>query len=381
MQPTTFFHPHHEIMSDQSSPSALPADFALASYEYELDESRIAQTPSHNREDSKLLVLDRSKPGHQATVFSSLADHLPENALLVANNTKVLPARLLGRKESGGRAEFLLLTPLVLIRGVETDSGWSRAEVQGLLRASKSPKPGSRIIFSEDLFLTVRTRGEFGQATVTLHWRGDLTDHFLSGGHMPLPPYIRREDQEEDRERYQTVFAREDKLGSVAAPTAGLHFTPAVRQSLKNKSISWEEITLYVGYGTFSPLRCRDIRDHDMHAEYIEVSTETAEAIARAKAQGRPIVALGTTTVRTLESMYALTGGIHPFAGWTDLFIMPGYRFRVIDHLITNFHLPGSSLIVLVSALAGRDRIKEAYAFALDHDFRFFSYGDAMLIL
>jgi S-adenosylmethionine:tRNA ribosyltransferase-isomerase len=368
-------------MSDQSSPSVLPADFALASYVYELDESRIAQTPSRNREDSRLLVLDRKTSGQTATVFGSLADHLPENALLVANNTKVLPARLLGHKESGGKAEFLLLTPLVLIRGTATSSGWTRAEVQGLLRASKSPKPGSRVIFSEDLFLEVVTRGAFGQATVMLHWRGDLTNHFLTGGHMPLPPYIRREDQEEDRERYQTVFANEDKLGSVAAPTAGLHFTPEVRQSLADKGISWEEITLYVGYGTFSPLRCPDIRDHSMHAEYIEISSETAAAIALAKSQGRPIVALGTTTVRTLESMHALTGGINPFSGWTNLFITPGYQFNVIDHLITNFHLPGSSLIVLVSALAGRERIKKAYSFALDHDFRFFSYGDAMLIL
>jgi S-adenosylmethionine:tRNA ribosyltransferase-isomerase len=368
-------------MPEQSPKNTIPADFDLASYTYQLDESRIAQSPCRNREDSKLLVLDRKNQGPSATVFSSLADHLPENALLVANNTKVLPARLLGRKESGGKAEFLLLTPLVLIQGEQTSSGWTRAEVQGLLRASKSPKPGSRIIFNEDLFLEVIVRGEFGQAGVMLHWRGDLTDHFLTGGHIPLPPYIRREDQEEDRERYQTIFAKKDKLGSVAAPTAGLHFTPAVRQSLAEKSISWEEITLYVGYGTFSPLRCQDIRDHCMHAEYIEVSSETAAAIALARSQGRPIVALGTTTVRTLESMYALTGGINPFSGWTNLFITPGYRFKVIDHLITNFHLPGSSLIILVSALAGREKIKKAYSFALDHDFRFFSYGDAMLIL
>jgi S-adenosylmethionine:tRNA ribosyltransferase-isomerase len=377
---TNLFAAHH-TMHDPSPSPTIPADFDLASYEYHLDESRIAQTPAHNREDSKLLVLDRSRTGQTATVFSSIADYLPEHALLVANNTKVLPARLLGHKESGGKAEFLLLTPLVLIEEIPGHDGWTTARVQGLLRASKSPKPGSKIIFNQDLFLTVLERGEFGQATVMLSWQGNLTDHFLTQGHIPLPPYIRRQDRDEDRERYQTIFAREDKLGSVAAPTAGLHFTPKVKESLAQKSITWEEITLYVGYGTFSPLRCRDIRNHSMHAEYIEISAPTAAAIKQAKDQGRPIVALGTTTVRTLESMYAKTGGIHPFAGWTDLFIMPGYRFRVIDHLITNFHLPGSSLIVLVSALAGRDRIKEAYAFALDHDFRFFSYGDAMLIL
>ncbi len=359
----------------------LPPDFDLASYEYSLDPSRIAQTPADQREDAKLLILDRSHAGHQVSRFSSLADYLPEHALVVANNTKVLPARLLGRKESGGKAEFLLLTPLVLIREVPCHDGWAQAEVQGLLRASKSPKAGSRIHFNKELFLTVIRRGDFGQARVTLHWRGDLTEHFVTQGHIPLPPYIRREDHEEDRKRYQTIFAREDKLGSVAAPTAGLHVTPGVREALARKAITWEEITLYVGYGTFSPLRCQDIRQHTMHAEYIEVSAETAAAIARAKAEGRPVVALGTTTVRTLESVAAKTGGIKAFAGWTDLFITPGYPFQVIDHLITNFHLPGSSLIVLVSALAGRERIKDAYAFALDHDFRFFSYGDAMLIL
>ncbi len=361
--------------------SLIPADFDLASYTYELDEERIAQTPARNRQESKLLVLDRNTGKLTPSTFGNIADLLPENALLVANNTKVLPARLLGHKESGGKAEFLLLTPLVLIQAEPEGHGWNTARVEGLLRASKAPKPGSRIIFNDRLYLEVVERRDFGQSTVILHWENDLTEHFLNTGHIPLPPYIKREDREEDRERYQTVFAREDKLGSVAAPTAGLHFTDAIRQKLTGRSISWAEITLYVGYGTFSPLRCRDIRQHEMHHEYIDISPETAAQIQEAKDAGRPVVALGTTTVRTLESMYALTGGIKPFCGWTNLFITPGYRFQVIDHLITNFHLPESSLIILVSALAGRQKIKEAYSYALDHDFHFFSYGDAMLIL
>ena len=359
----------------------IPADFDLESYTYELDERRIAQTPPKNRQDSKLLVLERRTGKITPSNFRNIADYLPENALVVANNTKVLPARLLGHKDSGGKVEFLLLTPLVLIVPAPDARGWNKAEVDGLLRASKAPKPGSRVVFNDTLHLEVIHRGDFGQAKVILHWQGDLTEQFLRIGHIPLPPYIHREDRDEDKERYQTIFAREDKLGSVAAPTAGLHFTKETRQGLTQKSIAWAEITLYVGYGTFSPLRCRDIRQHKMHSEYIEISPETATLIQEAKDAGRPVVALGTTTVRTLESMYTLTGGIHPFRGWTDIFITPGYRFQVIDHLITNFHLPASSLIILVSALAGRQKIKEAYAVALEHDFRFFSYGDAMLIL
>lgn len=364
-----------------NKPLDIPADFDLESYSYELDESRIAQTPAEQRQDSKLLVLERSTGNILPSRFKNIVDYLPANALIVANNTKVLPARLLGHKDSGGKVEFLLLTPLVLIEAGPDTNGWQHAEVEGLLRASKAPKPGSRVTFSDTLYLEVIHRGDFGQSQVMLHWQGVLTEHFLRIGHIPLPPYIHREDKEEDKERYQTIFAREDKLGSVAAPTAGLHFTDATRQDLAKKSISWAEITLYVGYGTFSPLRCRDIRQHSMHSEYIEISPETATQIQNAKDEGRPVVALGTTTVRTLESMHSLTGGIHPFRGWTDIFITPGYDFQVIDHLITNFHLPASSLIILVSALAGRQKIQEAYAVALQHDFRFFSYGDAMLIL
>ena len=213
-----------------------------------------------------------------------------------------------------------------------------------------------------------------------LSWRGELATLFRDLGHYPLPPYIRRPDTAEDAKRYQTVYAAEDKLGSVAAPTAGLHFTPQVHGALAAKGVDWAEVTLYVGYGTFSPVRCPDIRDHSMHREYVEVPPATAEAVAVARAQGRPVIAVGTTSVRSLEGAFAATGGIRPFAGWTDIYITPGYEFKTVDSLLTNFHLPESSLLIMVSALAGREFILKTYRKALSEGFRFFSYGDAMLI-
>ena len=363
------------------TPPCLPVEFDLNGYDFELPENLIAQIPAETRQESRLLILDRARPELRESGFSNLADHLPEGALLVTNNTRVLPARLLGHKPSGGKVEFLMLTPIALVQGEETDDGWSRARVDGLLKASKGPRVDDTVDFGPGLRLTVLEKREFGQASVDLFWKGDLVSHFMDQGHIPLPPYIRREDRAEDRERYQTVYSREDKLGSVAAPTAGLHFTPEVLASLEQKNITRAEVTLYVGYGTFSPIRCRDIREHAMHSEYIEIPAATAKAVARAKAEGRPVIAVGTTSSRALESMVRATGGIHPYAGWTDIFISPGYTFQVVDHMITNFHLPKSSLIIMISALAGRDRVLAAYRHAVQQNFRFFSYGDAMLIL
>lgn len=359
----------------------IPLDFRLSSYDYELPHDRIAQAPAHDRDGSRLMVVDRAAKRLRPTAFASLADFIPEGALMVANNSKVLPARIHGAKDSGGRVEFLLLTPLPLIEADEPDAdGLLHAEVEGLLRASKAPKPGQRITFADGFHLHVVERGEFGKSRVRLSWRGELATLFRDLGHYPLPPYIRRPDTAEDAKRYQTVYAAEDKLGSVAAPTAGLHFTPQVREALAAKGVDWTEVTLYVGYGTFSPVRCPDIRDHAMHREYVEVPPATAEAVAVARAQGRPVVAVGTTSVRSLEGAFAATGGIRPFAGWTDIYITPGYRFKTVDSLLTNFHLPESSLLIMVSALAGRKFILEAYREALSEGFRFFSYGDAMLI-
>ena len=363
----------------------IPQDFRLESYGYDLPEERIAQQPADRRDGSRLLVVDRASDTRELADFASLADHLPENALLVANNSRVIPARIFGMKPTGGRVEFLLLTPLPLLvpeplADPMAAPGWFTARAEGLLRASKTPKPGTPIAFSDDFRLTAVKAGHFGRWQVQLEWRGDLTAHFQAMGHLPLPPYIKRPDTDADRERYQTTYSNASKTGSVAAPTAGLHFTPGLRAGLADRGFSWAEVTLYVGYGTFSPVRCPDIRDHRMHAEYIEVPKATAQAILDAKAAGRPVIAVGTTSARTLEGMFRACGQVSEFAGETDIFIYPGYDFKVIDGILTNFHLPESSLIIMISALAGRTTILSAYAYALENGFRFFSYGDAMLI-
>ena len=359
---------------------AIPEDYLLESYRFELPEERIAQQPADRRDGSRLLVLDRAAETLTPVPFTDLAGYLPKNALLVANNSRVIPARIFGSKPTGGQVEFLLLTPLPLIEAAE-QGDWKTATVEGLLRASKAPKPGGVVRFADDFSLTALTQGEFGRWRVELKWRGDLTALFNELGHLPLPPYIKRPDSQADRERYQTTYSDRSKTGSVAAPTAGLHFTPELRAELNALGFEWAEVTLYVGYGTFSPVRCQDIRDHQMHAEYIEVPEATADAIRRAKAEGRPVIAVGTTSARTLEGMYRESGEIAAFRGETDIFISPGYTFRVIDGILTNFHLPESSLIIMISALAGRKTIMNAYEFALKNSFRFFSYGDAMLVI
>jgi len=357
----------------------IPADYLLESYNFELPEAQIAQEPADRRDGSRLLVVNRAEDSLTTADFTDLIDHLPDNALLVANNSRVIPARIFGMKPTGGRVEFLLLTPLPLITPVEND-GWQSASAEGLLRASKTPKPGTTITFSDDFRLVAKEAGHFGKWQVELEWKGDLKAIFNEMGHLPLPPYIKRPDSEADKERYQTTYSDESKTGSVAAPTAGLHFTPELRQKMADKGFEWAEVTLYVGYGTFSPVRCADIRMHQMHHEYIEVPEETARAIRKAKEEGRPVFAIGTTSARTLEGMFRECGEIIEFKGETDIFISPGYKFNVIDGILTNFHLPESSLIIMISALAGRETILSAYSHALENGFRFFSYGDAMLI-
>ena len=358
----------------------IPEDYRLSSYDYDLPEDRIAQEPAERRDGSRLLVLNREDRSLTPTRFTDLIDFLPKDCLLVANNSRVIPARVFGHKPTGGQVEFLLLTPLPLMQPVEK-GGWFTAEAEGLLRASKGPKRGTTVSFSDDFHLTAVEAGEFGRWKVELRWKGDLKALFDALGHLPLPPYIKRPDGKADRERYQTTYSDTSRTGSVAAPTAGLHFTPELRERIRARGVEWAEVTLYVGYGTFSPVRCPDIRDHRMHAEYIEVSNATAEAVRRAKAEGRPVIAVGTTSARTLEGMLREAGSIRPFHGETDIFISPGYTFGVVDGILTNFHLPESSLIIMISALAGRKTILDAYAFALENNFRFFSYGDAMLIL
>ncbi|MFW5731463.1 MAG: tRNA preQ1(34) S-adenosylmethionine ribosyltransferase-isomerase QueA, partial [Desulfonatronovibrionaceae bacterium] len=298
---------------------------------------------------------------------------------LVVNNTRVLPARLRGLKDTGGRVEFLLLTPLPLITPAESGSK-SRARLECLLKCSRGPRAGSTVHFPDGAQFVVHEHQSMGRCAGEFFWSGNLADYFIRNGNMPLPPYIQRPDRDSDRERYQTVYAAEDKNGSVAAPTAGLHFTPDLREKLERLGFGWAEVTLYVGYGTFSPVRTADIRDHKMHAEYIEVSPENARTVQQAREKGRKVVAVGTTSARTLESLGTQQQILTGYRGWTDLFIYPGYRFKVVDQLITNFHLPKSSLMMMVSALAGRKNILNAYEQAKEQGFRFFSYGDAMFI-
>lgn len=363
------------------------ADFFLKSYDFELPPEQIAQFPPEKRGASRLLVLPRAGDlDLRHARFSDLPGLLPENALIVANNSRVLQARLLGSRATGGKVEFLLLTPLPLVlaqAAPETRAGAGgafSAEAEGLVRAGGSVREGETFDFGAGIRVTVLQSGPFGRRRVRLRWQGDLAKAFAATGHIPLPPYIKRADGAEDLSRYQTVYARDDKTGSVAAPTAGLHFTPELRRELALAGFEWAEVTLYVGYGTFSPVRGEDIRTHRMHREYVEIPEATAEAVARARAEKRPVVAVGTTSVRALEGVAELCGRVQPYTGWTDIFLYPGRGFRVADAVLTNFHLPESSLLMLISAFAGRKRVLAAYAEAVARGYRFFSYGDAMLI-
>ena len=359
------------------------ADFLLQSYRFDLPQEQVAQFPPEERGGSRLLVMPRNGEltlRHEN--FCDLPDCLPEGALLIANNSRVLQARLLGTRSAGGKVEFLLLTPLPLVieRARADKNGGLYAEAEGLVRSGGSIREGESFGFGAGIGVTVLESGPFGQRRVRLSWTGDLAAAFAATGHIPLPPYIKRPDAEDDLSRYQTVYSRQDKTGSVAAPTAGLHFTPPLRERLAAKGFEWAEVTLYVGYGTFSPVRSSDIRSHRMHREYIEVPEATALAIARAREEKRPVIAVGTTSLRTLEGVAELCGRVQPYTGWTDIFLYPGRPFRVADGLVTNFHLPESSLLMLVSAFAGRKRVLDAYAEAIANNYRFFSYGDAMLI-
>lgn len=361
-------------------------DFLLKSYHYGLPPKQIAQFPPEARGSSRLFVIPRAgNLDIKNRRFDDLPECLPENALLVANNARVLPARLTGKRHTGGKAEFLLLTPLPLVlerarkdNSCDAADTWC-AEVKGLIRTGGQMREGESLNFGAELSVTALEHTSFGMWRVFLTWRGNLANAFMATGHMPLPPYIKRPDDEKDASRYQTIYAAIDKAGAMAAPTAGLHFTPAMREKLA-RDFEWVEITLYVGYGTFSPVRSKDIRSHRIHGEYLEIPEKTACAVMRAKAAGRPVLAVGTTTVRALEGVAQLHGSVQPFTGVTDIFLYPGRRFRIVDALLTNFHLPKSSLLILVSAFAGRMRILAAYEEAIKNGYRFFSYGDAMLI-
>jgi S-adenosylmethionine:tRNA ribosyltransferase-isomerase len=335
-------------------------------FHFDLPEALIAQQPARERTGSRLLVLDGSDGAIQDRHFNDLTSLLRPGDLLVFNDTRVIPARLYGRKESGGRVEVL----------VERITG--EREVLAHVRASKSPKPGSRLTLEDSI--EVEVSGRDG-ALFALRFPDEVLALLKAHGRMPLPPYIDREAAEADSERYQTVYARNE--GAVAAPTAGLHFDEAMLDRLKAMGVESAYVTLHVGAGTFQPVRVDDIREHIMHSETIEVPQAVVDAVARTRARGGRVVAVGTTVVRSLESAARVnpTGELAAYRGETDIFIYPGYRFAVIDALVTNFHLPESTLLMLVSAFAGYDSVMNAYRHAVAQQYRFFSYGDAMFIL
>ncbi|AVP99733.1 tRNA preQ1(34) S-adenosylmethionine ribosyltransferase-isomerase QueA [Ahniella affigens] len=335
-------------------------------FHFELPKELIASVPLPERSASRLLVLDGESGPLLDRQFRDLSQWLRPGDLLVFNNTKVIPARTFGQKETGGAVEIMLERVL--------DEHRALAQI----RASHAPKPGALITLANGEHVRVggRIDGFFEIATTTS--ARNLLDLFEAVGEMPLPHYMERRPEDADRERYQTVYAKNP--GAVAAPTAGLHFDQPLLDALHAQGINRCEVTLHVGAGTFQPVRVDDIREHRMHAEWVSVSAETVAQIAATRQAGGRIIAVGTTSVRALESA-AASGELQPFSGDTRIFITPGYSFKVIDALITNFHLPESTLLMLVSALAGRERVLAAYAHAVQQRYRFFSYGDAMLIL
>lgn len=345
----------------------------ISEFDYELPENLIAQLPADKRENSKMLVLDKNNKTIEHKHFFDITDYIDSNSILVLNNTKVLPARLYGTKETGAKIEVFLL------ESQGNGNFWSC-----LIKPSKRVKPDNIITISEELKVRpVKRLEDDGEWLIELIYEGDLFEILHKVGNIPLPPYIERklksdELKQFDMERYQTVYAKDE--GSVAAPTAGLHFTQEILEKLKSKGVEIAYVTLNVGLGTFRPVKCENILDHKMHSETFEITQEAADKINSAKKQGKKLIAVGTTTVRTLETAYQKYGCIKACHDHSELFIYPPYEFKVIDKLITNFHLPKSTLLMLVSALAGKDFIFKAYEEAIKNEYRFFSYGDCMFI-
>ena len=334
-------------------------------YDFDLPEELIAQTPLKERDKSRLMVVDKKGSEPKDYVFSDLVDLLDEGDILVFNDSRVIPARLFGhRKDKEEKVEFLLLKEL-------GDDRW-----QCLSKPGKKAKVGTEFFFGDELSLVVDEVDEEGLRYVTLKYDGILYEILDRLGTMPLPPYIH--EKLEDQEMYQTVYAKDP--GSAAAPTAGLHFTDELLEKLKNKGIEELFITLNVGLGTFRPVTSEFIEDHKMHEELYTVSEEVAAKINAAKKAGKKVVAVGTTTIRTLESAADENGEVRAGSRWTNIFIYPGYKFKVVDKLITNFHLPKSTLLMLISAVMGRENALHAYKIAVDRKYSFFSFGDAMFI-
>ena len=471
-----------------SAESINSSTFDLQHYDYALPEALIAQEPSQKRESSRLLVLNKKTGSLEDSLFSEIIKKLPKRALIIANNSRVVPARILGERKTGSKVEMLLMSPVALLEqsakpkiicntqikqekinceqiNQENESSTQinhehsnknqtkkYATAQVLLKGSKRIKIGEELSF-HSLSIQILEKHDFGKHTVELTWENSLVAELEKYGSLPLPPYIKRPNgpSSYDASRYQTVYAKNNQAGSVAAPTAGLHFTKEIQEQLLEHGFLWEEVTLHVGYGTFSPVRAEDIREHDMHAEYVEIPERTAKAIIKAKSEGRPIITVGTTATRSVEGMAQAyqqlkqEGHCNNFtlnslqnnemnlqneenlknsdtnmcmeqdtlirhkesahqnsntqelrsqehgtqdtilppsgcSGYTNIFIYPGKEFQVIDGLITNFHLPKSSLLMLVCAFAGYEKTMNAYAHAINEKYRFFSFGDAMLI-
>lgn len=332
---------------------------------FDLPEELIAQTPLEKRDSSRLLHLDKQSGELEHGHFTDIKKYIKKGDCLVMNDSRVLPARLIGARPSGGAVELVLLRDL-------GDNKW-----ECLSRPGRKTKPGQEILFGEgELRATVESVTDGGNRIVRFDYKGIFLEILERLGKMPLPPYIKEEL--EDSERYQTVYSKE--LGSAAAPTAGLHFTKELLSELDEMGVKLCYVTLHVGLGTFRPVKAEKIEDHDMHSEFCIVPGETAEIINETRKNGGRIIAVGTTSCRTLESFAEQTGHIEASSGWTNIFIYPGYKFKCIDALITNFHLPESTLIMLVSALAGRENVLNAYRTAVSEKYRFFSFGDAMMI-
>jgi S-adenosylmethionine:tRNA ribosyltransferase-isomerase len=340
----------------------------ITDFDFHLPEQLIAQEPLPQRENSRMLALDRSTASFQDKNFYDFPKFLKKGDTLILNNTKVFPARLFGISETGAKVE------LFLIREIENRT-W-----ETLARPAKRLKTGKKIIFSENLSAEVLKKSDEGVVLVRFEFSGDFDEILEKIGKTPLPPYIKRkkENSDRDRERYQTVYAQ--KRGAIAAPTAGLHFTPEILNEIKNAGVTIAEITLHVGYGTFEPVRVHDLSQHKVLPENYEISAETAEILNRAKAEKRRIIAVGTTTTRTLETVLNRKEKFVAEKSLADLTITPGYKFKAIDGLLTNFHLPQSSLLVLVSTFGGYDFIMKAYQHAVAEKYRFYSYGDCMFI-
>ena len=337
-------------------------------FDYQLPPELIAQYPTEKRDDSRLMVLDRARGAIEHRRFRDIVEYIPAGDALVVNETRVFPARLLGKRAGGGEAEILLLRPLS-----------NPHEWEALVRPGVKLRAGKQVVISDDLTVDILDVLPDGNRVVRLNTSSDVNATIERHGRIPLPPYMERDADEMDRERYQTVYAKE--RGSVAAPTAGLHFTAPLLDQLRSGGVELIRVLLHVGVGTFRPVEVEDPAEHVMHRETFEIGVDAASEINAVRARGNSVWAVGTTVTRTLESAVDADGAVQSGAGSTALFIRPGYEFRVVDHLLTNFHLPRSTLLMLVAAIGGYDLVMRAYREAVREKYRFFSYGDAMLII